>query len=188
MKKLLCLIAIICSITSYAQFKLTPEGLVTEDGKDFYVVSIDGTQEDLYNRAKMAITTLFKSAKDVVTEVPSSQIKISAISVDDVFIKQLGHKTTFRMPYTLNILFKDGRIRFDAPSIEELYTYTGNQNKFNLYLGMGGGASIGDCGHIFKKDGKVRYKDGVASIESYFNTLIAEIVKNIQTPAAEEEW
>ena len=176
------------ALAANAQFTLVPGKLVAEGDKAYYVVEMDGTQQELYNKAKGAITTLFRSAKDVISEVPTSQIKINAVSVDDVYLKIMGHKESFTMEYTMNILVKDGRIRFDAPIIDKMWTANNKGNVAQLYADEGGGSGMTDYGHIFKKNGDVRYNEAKQSIENYFNTLVKAIVSNMQSDPAEEDW
>ena len=176
------------ALAANAQFTLVPGKLVADGDKAYYVVEMDGTQQELYNKAKGAITTLFRSAKDVISEVPSSQIKINAVSVDDVYQKKVGFKSAFTMEYSLNILFKDGRIRFDAPIVGRTWTTNGKGDILQMYITEGGGGGMTDYGCVFKKNGDVRFKEAKQSIEDYFNTLVKAIINNMQSAPVEEDW
>lgn len=186
MKKILLMFALIIPMIANAQFTLTPEGFKAESGKDFYVVEIDGSQSDLYAKAKSAITQTFVSAKDAATFSEPDVISIHGFS-DKIAIKDGPRKVSLNMTYTMNIHFKDGKIRFDAPNVLSLYSINKGR-EVNLYLGCGGGPGLSDFGHIFKKDGKVRNELGKESLENYFNGIIKSIIDKMQAPIVEEDW
>lgn len=186
MKKLILILAMMMPLIANAQFSLTPEGFKTADEKDFYVVDIEGTQADLFKRAQTAITELFVSANDVVTANAPDIISLNGFT-NAIYLKQMGRKAVFDTKFTLKIMFKDNKVRFNAPHINSMGLY--NKGRvLDLYMGCGGGSGLNDYGHIFKKDGKVRYKDAVASAEEYFNGLINAIVEKIKSPVVESEW
>lgn len=186
MKKLLLLLAFFIPMMSNAQFIITPEGFKTEDGQDYYVVDIPGSQEELFNRTQSALTEIYVSPKDVISATSQSVISLKGFT-DKVYIKDVVRKTSMDTDYTIKILFKDGKIRFNAPSILSMGTH--NKGRFlTLTIGCGGGAGMNDFGYLFKKDGKVRYKEGQESLESFFNTLINTIADKVATPTTEDDW
>lgn len=181
------IICIASSLYANAQFTLTADGWVAETGKSFYVVEIPGTQAELYNKAKLAFTQIYKSAKDVLSYSEPDIIKANGFS-DAPYLKQMGKKYPVNMSYSITVLFKDGKIRFDAPSISSLYSTNGYGQKLELDSGKGGGAGLGHLGALFKNNGDVRYKDTKQSIEDYFNGVINSIVTSIQSPITDEDW
>lgn len=186
MKKLFLLFSLIIPMMANAQFILTPDGFRTADGQDFYVVEIPGTQEELFNKTQTALTEIYISPKDVMSTTSPSLISLKGFT-EKVYIKDVVRKTSMDTDYTIKILFKDGKIRFNAPSILSMGTY--NKGRFlTLAIGRGGGAGMNDFGYIFKKDGKVRYKEGQESLESFFNSLIATIVSKVEAPTTEDDW
>ena len=186
MKKLILLLALIVPIVANAQFQLTSDGFKTSEGKDFYVVEIEGTQSQLFQRAQSAITEIFVSANDVVSANMPDIISLSGYT-NAIFIKQVGKKTNMDTKYSMKILFKDGKIRFNAPTITSMGVFN-NGRTVNLYMGCGGGSGMNDFGHIFKKDGSVRYNDAVNSSSEFFNSLINEIVEKINSPVTQDDW
>lgn len=186
MKKILFLCCSLAYICANAQFTLTSEGWATEEGKSFYVVEIPGSKQELFDKAKTCLTLLYNSPKDVLSFSAPDVVSISGFT-DAPYFKQMGVKYPIETFYTMTIRFKEGRIRFDAPNINNLEVYN-KSKRFPIYLGKGGGMGISDMGYIFKKDGKVRYKDAQRTIEEYFNNLVNTIASKIQTPVVEEGW
>lgn len=186
MKKILTLLAFIIPMIAHAQFALTPEGFKTEGDKNYYVVEINGTQSELFGKAKSSITQIFVSAKDAATFTEPDVISIHG-STDKITIKDGPRKVNLTMTYSINILFKDGKIRFNAPEVLSLYSFNKGR-EVNLYLGCGGGPGMNDFGHIFKKDGKIRNELAKESLDNYFNGLIKSIVDKMQNPIIDEDW
>lgn len=188
MKQILLILAVLTSsFCAKAQFILTADGWATETGKQYYVTEIPGSQQELYAKAKVAFTQIYKSAKDVLSYSEPDIIKANGFT-DTPFLKQWGRTAHFNMTYSLTVLFKDGKIRFDAPSIGSLYSLDGRGIEVPLYMGKGGGSGLSSFGHIFKKNGDVRYKDAKQSIEEYFNNLIGSIITAIENPTVDEDW
>lgn len=52
MKKIILAIMALLPITAFAQFNLTPNGFVTDDNKNYYVVDVDGTKEEFVKQLK----------------------------------------------------------------------------------------------------------------------------------------
>lgn len=186
MKKLFFFIALLMPFMANAQFELTPEGFKAETGKDFYVVEIDGTQAELFSKAKTAITQVFVSAKDVASYNEPEVISLQGFT-DKIKLKTGPLKYSLDTNYTIKILFKDGKIRFNAPDVLNM-TYRDKNKSMSVYMGTGGGGGITDLGHVFKKDGKIRHKEVKETLEEYFNGLINAIVDKIKSPSVEEDW
>lgn len=187
MNKILTLMAlIIIPMIANAQFVLTPDGFRTEGDKNYYVAEIEGSQAELFGKAKTAITDIFISAKDAATFTEPDIISIHG-STDKITIKDGPRKINLRMTYSINILFKDGKIRFNAPEVLSLYSFNKGR-EVNLYLGCGGGPGMNDFGHIFKKDGKIRNELAKESLDNYFNGLIKSIIDKMQNPIIDEDW
>lgn len=185
-RTLFLLISLILPMLANAQFALTPEGFKTEDDKNYYVVNIDGSQSELFTKAKSAITQLYVSAKDAATFSEPDVISIHG-TTDKIKIKDGPLKTNLTMSYSISILFKEGKMRFNSPDVLSLYSYNKGRN-VNLYLGCGRGPGLNDFGYIFKKDGKIRNGLAKESLDNFFNNLIKSIIDKIQNPTVEEDW
>lgn len=69
MKKILLLVMLAISATSYAQFKASPNGIVSEDGKGYYVFDFEGlSAEELYKRAVNFVMSYYKNPDKVMSK------------------------------------------------------------------------------------------------------------------------
>ena len=142
MRKFILSLSFFCStILTIAQnqvnFKMQSDAtLKSEDGKDFIVIPFEGKSvQDLYTLVEMNVTTQYNSAKDVLSTVENEVISINGISEESISKgypksnsgngsksrthnkrKPIGYYS-FTIQYVLNLRFKDGKIRVDAPTI-----------------------------------------------------------------------
>lgn len=93
----------------------------TEDGKSFVVYDAPGyTQKELYNAVLVGLAKIYKYPDKVLSTVDPSLIKINAITAPCInYYSSYNQAVTFSM----DIQFKDGKIRFDVPVIGQ---YEGN--------------------------------------------------------------
>ncbi len=105
-------------------FKMQPNGTyLTEDGKDYQIVEFEGkTAPELYDMVILNAKQLFCDAKDIIRGNEPFNISINAKF--DVPKEALGPFYTetvivfeSRVDYVLS--FKDGRIKIEAPKIDE---------------------------------------------------------------------
>lgn len=184
MKRIFAFIILsLTALTAKAQFILTPNGLNTEDEKGYYVVMIDGkSQADIFNALEVWVGGHFVSPDDVVSKSSAgNQITINGVAAG--FSKMPGRaiKMPLDMNFTWQLLIKDGKLRFNAPSINNLEA-KGNTVQ-TLYLVR---PSIVQDG-IFKKDGKVIYESTKADIEKFFNDMVADITASLKDNA-DNDW
>ena len=190
MKKVLVILAVLLPLMSWGQsFTLTPEGwMSTEEPTNNYIVfPMEGTKAELFQKAKTAVTATFKSAKDVMSYNEPDIITINGYT-DCIFEKILGMKYVFGMRYTMQILFKDGKVRFNAPDAYEA-EYTG-QNRAFFYLRPGGGGIMEGARYVFNKKGELKKKDQKKQAEDYFNNLVYTIIEKMKGggTVVDEDW
>ena len=131
MKKIIfCLMALCAPFTICAQdsvkFSIQPTGqFIAEDGKDFAVVEFEGkTAAELYNMVKENVMDLYKDPKEVMSENEGQSIKIRGFAKIVAIETTLIFKSFYGAYYNLSFKFKDGKIRVDAPSIDNEFTLT----------------------------------------------------------------
>ena len=81
MKRIIVFFALLLSATlSYAQYSVTPDGLVSDSGKPYDVYSFEGkSQESLYSIAYKYIARAFVSPKDVISAKENEVISLNAV-------------------------------------------------------------------------------------------------------------
>lgn len=125
-------------------FSIQPTGaFLTEDGKEFAVVLFDGMSADeLYAKVKTNAMTFYNSPKEVMSE-GDGVITIFAYEKNIWKAKSLGATGMYDGSYKLTFMFKDGKIRVDAPSISEVFTLSGGA--FTNTIGIDKKVFLSDC-------------------------------------------
>ena len=188
MNKVLAFIMVMLPLMAAAQtFTLTPQGLVSANdrSKAYVVVEIPGTQAELYAKAKTVVTSMWNSPKDVMSYNEPDIIVVSGYSSNAAHFKKWGRDNIFGMEYRLQIQFKDGRIRIDAPAIGRL-DYANGQG--SMLIEAGDNSTSQHITRAFERNGKVRFPDFNKNVEDYFNALVATLIDKMQNGVTEEDW
>lgn len=188
MKKVIALLMVLLPFLASAQsFVLTPDGFKNseDESKNFIVVPMEGTQTELYNRAKTAVTIMWNSPKDVMSYNEPEIIVVNGFSSGDLFIKTIGITNYFDFNYRLQIQFKEGRIRIDAPSVDKA-TIPGKD--YELYFCGGKGGSMGKVNYVFDQNGKLKQGKIKEQAEKYFNALVGTLIDKMKNGASSEDW
>jgi len=179
---LLCTIGCMLSMLMMAQtFTLTYKGFVDSEKpeNDYLVVTFDGlTKDQIYVKAQRAVAKSFISGKNVMTNIPNEQISINGILPEATVRSPMGMKLPFDMKFTMDLEFKDGKMRINAPHILELRQEATLGDVF-MYLtkAEAGSTFIKKNFAIFKNDGRVNEKKHKENIENKTNELVAYIIK-----------
>ena len=178
--------ALLPMLASAQYFTLTAEGWKSAEDitSDFIVIPMDGTKAELFQKAKTAVTATYKSAKDVMSFNEPDIITVNGYT-DCIFIKRMGMRFDFGMRYTMQILFKDGKIRFNVPDAYEA-EYKG---KSYISLRPGSTGFMGNTEYVFDKKGKLKKKDQKQQVEDYFNGLVQTIIDKMKNGASnDDDW
>ena len=183
-KNLSIAILLLVCFTANAQFKahfyLQPDGTFrTKDNADYAIVEYDGVPADkLYTIVKSNINSLYKSPKDVMSEV--EDISITVRGYDRSIVRD---KSGYSGYYNLNFRFKDGKIRVSAPIVDNnVYSWSGNI-RWDF---------VDAISYFFnKKDSsvkpkKIKYKE---LTENNLNLIIYKIIQNqAESQSKEDNW
>lgn len=192
-KKILSILFLLLCLTSASaqdlvQFKLTRSGsFVDIDNKGFVVVPFAGkTASELYNMVKNNILSIYKDPKQVMSENEGQTIAIRAkgglVWKTIAFIPR-----TFEGYYTMVFRFKDGRIRVDAPVVED--NLTDSDGWLNKTLSF-----TSYCHSHIAKNGKPATKFDVKKVsqtENAMNVIINQIlglIKTTPTITTDDNW
>ena len=182
MKKiLLCTIGCMLSMLMMAQtFTLTYKGFVDSENPEnhYLVVPFEGlTKDQIFIKAQRAVAKAFISGKNVMTNIPNEQISINGILPEATFRSPMGMKLPFDMKFTMDLEFKDGKMRINAPHILELRQEASLGDVF-MYLtkAEAGSTFIKKNFAIFKNDGRVNENKHKENIENKTNELVVYII------------
>lgn len=188
MKKIICFIStMFFTLSIFAQFTASKDGVKTIDGKDFYVVDIEGkTAQELFDNVESYIIANFKNPDAVSNKQTGKMINIHGIYPQAFVCKRvLGVDIFADVDMNLVIYFKDNKVRFDIPNINSMYFNDEHQVMFS------GGISIMGDGDInmFKKNGKINKKDCVNNFNKFLNGFISQICDYLKgNNPTNEDW
>ncbi len=181
MKKLFfaCIGLLFANIAN-AQFKATKDGIKTDDGNDFYVVSIDGkSAKELFDNVESYVISNFKNPDAVLSKQDGKMINIHGIFPSAIPCKKWAGMNYADIDLNLIISFKDSKMKIDAPSINSMVCRTlksnsGGYYKYCFYSKEGG--FFTGCYSLFNKKGDVKNKLAVNGINDFLTHLISEII------------
>lgn len=166
-------------ISNAQEFELTPEGLKS-NGMDYLVLDYpEKSQEELYNKTLAYLHTLYKNPKEALSTLDNESITITGFAKNRI---RRNGGNVFDLDYTWVIRFKDGKVRFDSPSVtmktwRDLDRITMVINKEKAYL-------LGGVFGIYKK-GKLKSENAKADLEHYFNTILKDYSNSFLT---DNDW
>lgn len=174
MRKIIVLFYILFSVSVFSQeavrFKLLPDGSFTStEGSNYFVINYqDRSAKDLYDMVRNNLFKLYKEPASVIMENPYNTIRVVHSYIN------LGKMSVALIPrelagyFNLQFQFKDGKIRVDAPSIDDnLICEDGT-------LDPGGIPSFESYSKGLFKNGTPRNnkKEQLSSIESTINGIV----------------
>lgn len=113
-------------------FQLQADGTFGKAGEtDYYVAEFVGkTAHQLYMDVLEHISTIYSNPDYVTTKVADRSIVVNGYSKEAAFFYDKGANLTgVNYNYRIELLFKDGKIRVNAPVIKEIETYTARWNQ-----------------------------------------------------------
>lgn len=155
-------------------FTLTESGFKNniDVSQDFVVVEFSGiTQDKLYNRALSHIHSSFVSPKDVISKIDNESITINGF-VSNLFVFVTS---VYDVNYTINIQFKDGRIRISAPQLNRMIGQSRIVNQIDEI----------SIRSFFNKKGEPTSRKEIIILEDYFENLLGKLLDSMGN---EEDW
>lgn len=164
------------SINVYSQYFTLDQTGFYNDGNNYIVVEFpELTKSQLYNKVLTNINSIYNSGKDVVSVVQDESISISAHQKNAI-------QSKFEIDYKLNLLFKDGKIRIDAP-LFDMYNYaSGDFSGTKVPLKLVKDGILGFW--IYNTKGKLTNQKAYDDLSNFFNVLIGSILKDISN----DDW
>ncbi|GEM_PF-1101866 len=192
MKKLFLFVMLVMCLVIHAQerkvdFKLQPTGVfLTEDGKDFTVVEFEGkSASELYSMVKSNAMTLYNDPDKVMSESGGNMISMYAFREDMCVVSSMGAKGIYGGHYKLLFRFKDGRIRVDAPSIDEELPINGGF--MTGTIGIPSRVFLSDYAKKVCKGNSKKNKEKKEYLEYIVNTPINYLLGFTQNPKQNED-
>ena len=200
MRKYLFLTILFCSTLVFGQnkyFELTPFGFrnATDSTKDYVVLNFPKkTKAELYKRVLVWANKNYVTGKNVVSPVENENITINAYGeYDDDMTKSFGEPNAVK--YRINISFKDGKIKIDAPDFQlsidntkiglicpkdilKLMTHTNEKETWCFYYEI----------ENENKTSLVENKIKIQALSDFFNQRIDQIKQKIENKTTDDNW
>ena len=184
MKKLILIPLILLSFMMNAQEKLvlTENGFRTVSGKDYIILNYPGkSQKELFNLFLTNLSAIYISPKDAINSVPNSMINITGFA-RNVCKKGYVHYDSY---YTVVFQFKDGKVKINVPEMVGTNGEIARNGKYFIYLkGHNDPGIVNVVFSIWNKKGKLKNEKFKTSIENYFNSYLADIIKEVNKKEA----
>ena len=191
MKKLIIfLLLCLVSISTFAQqYELTPEGLVSSDGKDYIYVDVPNTPAaDLYKLLEKELIPIFPPSKTTYNKETEDRIAITTAAMD-LFRVSAGPMMQYIMDieYTIIIDIKDDKFRMRTPTINLIGTLANFRvSRMVIYDDPKNHKDFKKNQFIFNyKDRSVQNEKAKLAIESHINKVVSQIVK---INSVNEDW
>ena len=166
------------------EFKLQRSGaFLTSAGEDYAVVEFHGKSAgELYKMVKDNVSEYYENPEDILTE-EDNKLTVRGGCKDFVMWNFMMVATQFGAFYDLTFRFKDGRIRIDAPVVEDELIATAS------VLKKGTSASFKTMLGSFYKNGdwKEKAKPKITQIENYINTTVNQLLGLIKPETADDD-
>ena len=187
-KKLFMLLAavLLSSVSAFAQtdesqnnkncrFKFTEGKLVSCQGNEGYVIydMPEMTESELKSAVYTVLTSIFKSPKDAITNVSDNIIQVEGYS-PSLFEERTSNdsRLSHHLIFSLVIQFKNGKIRYNTPSLKYLHFVLENPNLEETIEDKSDISNV-NMRDYFEGDENIYEK--LKKIENYFNNMLYSI-------------
>lgn len=185
MKKTILLTFIMISTLSFGQrLNVTMNGLrdSNDNGKSFVVINAEGkTAKQLYDNAIRYVNKTYKNPENVIKGKTEGEfLKFITHVSNFLIVNNAGAKISIDGDYTIELNFKDGKVKFEVVSLD-MYSRTGGYRVL-----FAGGAFDGYP--IYNKKGELKRPDTKSEIEIYFNSQIFVIAEFLNGKSTDDNW
>lgn len=186
MKTLILSVLIAFCTLSYGQKLLvTPNGLrdSSDNEKRYIVLNGEGkSSKQLFENALKYINKNYKSPNDVIKgKTDGEYLKFITHISDFLIVNNSGAKIKIDADYTIELNFKDGKVKFEIISLD-MYTQDGGL----YHVLFTGGAFEGYP--IYNKKGELKRPETKTEIETFFNTTINSLSNFLFDKSDIDKW
>lgn len=142
---------------------------------DYYVVDMGKkSAHQLYMDVLSHISSLYRNPDRVISKVEDRSIVINGYADEVAYFKDQEYTTSMSFKYRIELQFKDGKIRVNAPDLPEIYTSSAwGERKLSSY-------PTKYIGYLFGGETSAMKKE----IDKYINAIITAIVYG----SKDDEW
>jgi len=174
----------IINIALSQKLEVTPKGLKDAENidKSYIVLNIEETPADkLYNNAFKYISKNYRNPEKVIkAKIENEYLKFGTHESEFLIINNSGAKIPIKANYTIELSFKDNKVKFE---INEL-SMPAKRGGYNVLFS--GGAFSGYP--IYNKKGDLKRTDTKKEIEVYFNSQILSLKEYLKGETDDNNW
>ncbi len=175
---------LLCATMVYSQsYEIAQNGLINSEDpeKTFLVLEVnEKTAQDLYSNATKYINESYKNPDEVIKgKTENEYLRFDTYVSGFGTVKNGGVTLTTNAKYTIELKFKDGKVRFEITQLEITadngglpVTYTGS-----MWKGY----------PIYNKKGAVRLPETKEQIESYFNSKVSDLLAYLKDEKSNDD-
>lgn len=184
MKKIITLITLLTFSISFSQnFIVTPEGIKDKDSENKFLVieAKDKSINDLYKNALKFINEKYKNPDEVIKgKTENEYLRFVTHAPQFTTVKNGGVTLDISANYTIELRFKEGKVRYEILSLE----MTADNGGRNVYFK----GSIWKGYPIYTKKNKLRLEETKNDIESYFDNQVKELKDFLVGKKKKDDW
>ncbi|NQX42538.1 protein of unknown function [Pedobacter steynii] len=169
-----------------SEFTLTSNGFINsaDSTKNYVVVDMQGkSQQDLYKKSLIYLSGLYVSPKEVLSTIENESITVNSTAKNAIKMKVLFLNPSWDVNYTITFQFKDGKLRIADPTVNRMYTTTGDVSR-TATINPSDGQNNKE---IFNRKGVLKEKDGKENLEKLINKFVANYIAGINS-AKQDNW
>lgn len=193
MRKILMLFVLLAvSCYLYAQnsvrFVLQPTGVfLSEDKQEYVVAEFAGkSASELFSMVKSNAMSLYNDPDKVMSENDGNMISIYAYREDMCVVSSLGAKGIYGGHYKLVFRFKDGKIKVDAPSIDDELPMNGGS--FTGTIGIPSSVFLPDYAKKVCKGSSKKNREKKEYLEDVVNNPINYLLGFSKSKKDDDNW
>lgn len=185
MKYLLqALIFSFCFYSNSQTFVVTPNGLRDSKNieKSYVVITKEGkSAKELFDNSLKYINKAYKNPEEVIkAKIDGEYLKFNTYVPGFTIVDNLGTSLPINAKYTVELSFKDGRIKYEVIEL----TMSASTGGYNIIFS----GSPFEGYPIFNKKGELKREETKQDIENHFNAVIKDFSKELGGDKQEDEW
>lgn len=173
-----------CSILVAQELEVTIDGLRDKNDieKSYIVIDVENTSaKDLYSGAIKYINEVYKNPDEVLKgNIEGEYIKYVTHVSDFLVFNNSGAKIPIQANYTIELKFKDNKVRYEVIALEMPSESGGYNLEFT--------APPLKAYAIYNKKGVLKKPETKVDIETYFNNSIEEMKAYLSGDAKDDDW
>ena len=173
-----------CFYSNSQTFEVTPNGLKDSKNieKSYVVVTKEGkSAKELYDNSLKYINKAYKNPEEVIKgKIDGEFLKFNTYVPGFTIVDNLGTSLAINAKYTVELSFKDGRVKYE---VVELTMSATNGGYIIIFSG-----SPFDGYPIFNKKGELKREEIKQDIENHFNSVVKDLSKELGGAEQEDDW